>query len=166
MPFHGEAKQQMADWETRRKARARGEGPLMDSRFGVRTLGAVAEAAVGCSVWTDIEKRRDAHDDALGGIVLEVIDGVRRLDEETGEIILVRAFRCFDPVARWDTAFRTVNEHLISADGVEATPPYGLAKTVRRFCQEVANGRGLLVGRDAQLVVDAARLAAILMGGR
>jgi hypothetical protein len=165
MPFYGEAQQQMKEWEATRKARANGEGPLLDSRFGVRTIGVVAEIQPGVSVWTDLDKRRTTRDEPIGGIVLEVIDGIENVDGDTGEIRLIRAFRCFDPLAPFAKAFRTVREDEIGPDGIEGNPSGALAKTVRRFCREVAGGRGLIVGREARLVTDAAHLAAIIMGG-
>jgi hypothetical protein len=143
-----------------------GRKPTVDSRLGPHTIGTVALAAIGHSVWTDTEKRRNAHDDPMGGVVLDIVDQGETIDDETGEIRVKRAFRCYDPIAPWGLAFATYTDDLIAQEGVEATPDYLLTKVIRRFCAEIAKSkRGLLTSSEADLLADAHHLAAVLMGG-
>lgn len=134
------------------------------SRFGVRTFGDIALIEVGTVLWTDATKRRNSHEEGLGGLVLEVTD-LRDLDDETGEVTMRRAFRCYDWLAPWDKAFRVVGEALVDRDGMEMAEPSALVNAVRKFCRTVGAGHGLLMPREAQLVSDAARLASTVMAG-
>lgn len=143
-----------------------GKKPLVDSRLGPATIGTVALATIGNSVWTDPDKRRNYHDEPMGGIVLDVVDQGETIDEATGEIRVKRAFRCYDPVAPWGLAFRTYTDDLIAQEGVEATPTHTLVNAIRRFCREIAKSkRGLITSSEADLLADAHHLAAVLIGG-
>jgi len=149
-----EAAQRKADiWNGRR--------PMVQ---GPRTLGSLALVTVGCQVWTDIERKRRGHDEALGGIVLEVVHR-DVYDDDTGEIHDVKAWRCYDPIAQWGHAFRTIREDDVTQDGVMASAPWELTNAVRKFARVVGAGSGLLVGSEAQLVADAYRLSQVIMGG-
>lgn len=134
------------------------------SRFGVRTFGDIALIEVGTTIWTEPTRRANSHEEGLGGIVLDIIDQVDT-DDETGEVTRRRAFRCYDPAARWDKAFRVFGEAEISRHGMEMTEPSSLVNAVRKFCRTVGARHGLLMPRDAELVSDAARLASTLMAG-
>lgn len=152
------------DAEDTGRAIWRGTRPLTDSRLGARTIGSLAEVAPGsCAVWTDVEKRRTSHDEGLGGMVLEIIDLGRVVDEETGEVSLTRAFRCYDPIAPWWAAFRTVREDEVSQDGVELVASNRIVVAIRRFCREISGGKGLLTTTEARLLHDAMTLAKAVM---
>jgi hypothetical protein len=165
-----EAKRQMAEADARRTAHLRGERPWFEDapgRFGARTIGALAEVGPGWEVWTCETGRRNSHEEPIGGIVLHVDGGGRRTDE-WGELVSVPAlFRCYDPWAPWPhKAFRTLSEDEVNKDAIRVADPQSLVIAIRRFCREVGHGKLSLDVFEAHLVTDAARLVAVLMGGR
>jgi hypothetical protein len=174
MPYSPEAEAQMAEQAKRHRGQQfmRGEGPLLDSRFGARTIGVMAEITPGLEVWTDELDDMARHNhkgEALGGYVLSIDAGWSSVDQETGEMVNHPArFRCYDPQGRWpDRAFPVLSEDEVYRPGVRIPPAHHLVIALRRFCREVANHDSLnLDPFDAQLVIDAARLVTVLMGGR
>jgi len=101
--------------------------------------------------------------------VLHVISGAPpTIDAETGEIVAHPArFRCYDPHARWpDRAFPVLSEDEVYRPGVTVPAAYKLVIAIRRFCREVAaHDSRAWDPFDAQLVLDAATLSRVLMGG-
>ena len=141
-----------------------GRKPLVDSAFGSRTIGSLALVTVGCSVWTDVEKKRSAHDEPLGGIVLDIIHR-SFTDGETGEVTHDRMFRTYDPLVLFAHAFDYLGEKDVNQDGVESTDSNRLCWTIRRFAREIASRKGLLTPREGQLIADAHRLTTAVLGG-
>lgn len=174
MPNSPEAEAQMAEQAKRHRGKAflRGEGPLLDSRFGARTIGVMAEITPGLEVWTDEMDDMARHNhkgEALGGYVLSIDPGWSSVDDETGELVNHPArFRCYDPHADWPRrAFPVLSENEVYRPGVRIPDTHNLVIAVRRFCREVGATKGLtLYPEEAQLVTDAARLVNVLMGGR
>lgn len=162
-----EARRQIEEHERRRTAWTRGEAPLTEGRFGARTYGAITEITPGMEIWSVEDGRRNWHNEPLGGIVLHADPGRTYTDQETGEIVTQPArYRCYDPLAPFPgNAFCWLEEQLVNRDGIGVTPAASLVTAVRRFCQQVAHGPRTLSGFDAQLVTDAGRLVAVLMGG-
>lgn len=150
-----------AEVAARRRDILDGRRPMVQ---GARTLGSLALATVGCAVWTDPIRRRNSHDESLGGIVLEVL-AAEHPDRETGEIIVQRAFRCYDPIVTRDRAFRTFPEADIPQAGVEAVDTAQLRNAVRRFARWVADSKGPFVSDTERLLAYAHRLAIVTLGG-
>jgi hypothetical protein len=166
--LHPDAQAQIDRRKAELAARLNGTKPLMDSRFGVRTIGALAEITPGVEVWCVEGGRRNWHEQPLGGLVLTVDGGgPGRVDDETGEIVRSPArYRCYDHLAPWPgNAFRWISESEISSDTVEVADRVSLVTAVRRFCRQVGTGPRVLDAHEAQLVTDAARIVAVLMGG-
>jgi hypothetical protein len=168
-------KAQMAELDARRTAHLRGERPWVDEdwdeddgRHPARSIGALSQVAPGWEVWTTEGGRRDADDNPLGGIVLHVDAGAPNTVDEWGEIQRHPArYRTYDPHARWpDKAFRWVGEDEVNRQGIRVASAQSLVIAVRRFCREVGTGGLVLDGFEADLVTDAGRLVAVLMGGR
>lgn len=164
-----EAKAQMAELDARRTAHLRGERPWYEDpgRFGPQSLG-VSEVGPGWEVWTTEEGRRNWHEEPLGGIVLWADAGAPATVDDEGEIHAHPAsFRCYDPFAPWpDKAFRWLSEDEVNRDGIRIASPQSLVTALRRFCREVGANKHLsLRPYEAELVSDAARLAAVLMMG-
>ena len=170
MPFSSEAERQMAANAARHRGNQwmRGEAELLDPRFGARTIGAIAEIGPGWEIWTAEGGRRNWHEEPLGGIVLHVDSGGQPyVDAETGEIVHRPAsFRCYDPLAPWpNKAFVNLAEGEVNAQAVTVADNTSMVIAIRRFCRQVADGPKTLGTLDAQLVIDAARLVAVVMGG-
>jgi hypothetical protein len=158
-----EAKAQMDELARRRR-------PLYEDpgRFGPRTIGTLALVDVGWEVWTTEFGRRNADLEPLGGIVLAVDPGGKRTDE-WGEITYCPArFRTYDAQAEWPhKSFRWISEDEVNREfGVGAPSPADLVTAIRRFCREVGRGGRVLDAFDADLVLEAGRLVAVVMGGR
>jgi hypothetical protein len=163
-----EAKAKIADHEANRTAWFRGEKPLLDSRFGATTIGAVTEITVGTELWTCEDGRRSWHDEPLGGIVVEIDPGRPATVDDDGEIHDHPArYRTYDPLAPWPhRSFTWVAEPEINRDSIRPAERQSMVTAIRRFCLEVAthNSRNL-DGFEAQLIQHCQRLAAVLMGG-
>jgi hypothetical protein len=161
-------KAQMAELEARRTAALRGERPYFEDpgRFGPRSIGAVGLAAIGWELWTTEDGRRNAHEEPLGGIVVAVDAGGTSTDE-WGELVNRPArFRCYDPFALWPgKSFRWLSEAEINREAIGVASRQSLVTAVRRFCREVGRGGLTLDAFEADLVVEASRLCAVLMGG-
>lgn len=148
----------------------RGERPLLDSRFGARTIGAIAEITPGCEAWTRTDPLGDIA--ARGGIVVHVNPGQPDTISDDGEIVHHPArYRCHNPAGHWpDQAFVTISETEIDPATVAPASALSLVAAIRRFCREVGGIDRLRVRRtldahEAQLVTDAWRLVVALMGG-
>lgn len=144
--------------------RARAErGVDHRSRFGARSIGDFRLVEPGCEVWGrtdgDVANIRRREDDAIGGIVIDVLDEVT--DPETGE--LGRAFHIFnysEPVI--PKAFRFLTEAQVDPDSF-APPQLGRIRgAYRRICRWVGEQRGNAGGLEVDAVAAAARLAAIV----
>lgn len=163
------ARRQVEEHERSRLAWARGEKPLMDSRFGASTIGAVTEITPGMEIWTCEDGRRNWHEEPLGGIVLSIDPGRPDTVTEDGEIIRhPPRYRCYDPFAPWPhKAFVDILEPEINRESIAAKPAHELVIAVRRFCRQASLANHLTLDtQDAQLVTDAARLVAVIMGDR
>lgn len=173
--FHCRARRANTDSSARvnkrlTQLRADHTGPL--SRMGARTLGDMAIVEPGCEIWarTGVNGSMRVGDDdadgdgvqARGGVVLEVTDNVD-YDRETGEIAHRRSFRVFDYAAPSRQAYTTLTETQVDPSRFDGPNPSRLAGLVRRWCRQVGERNGILTSADAQLVVDAARLTAVLM---
>lgn len=128
---------------------------------GAHGIGGVALLEPGMTAWS--RTRRDANDEPVGGVVLDVVDQV---DTETGE--RVRSFLCLDPYRlRPRLSFHRLTEDEIAHDGLELPSTSRCASLVRRLCEEVAldghkRRTGLMDPRHAELVVHAHRLTGVL----
>lgn len=164
---------QIEEAERRRHAFIRGEGPMIDPRFGARSLGDLNLVEVGCRLWgretfdsgdvTDM--RMDSHGNARGGVVVEITDSAT-VDED-GEITRHRAFRCFDPASPTVAgAFVTLTEKQVNPERCEPSSPFDTAKVLRRMAQEVSRGSGPLSAYHGQILGDMLRLAGTLLQRR
>lgn len=178
-PYTEEALRQMAEADARHRGKAwlRGEAvPLVDSRYGARTLGAVAEVTLGCELWArdSLEGRLDRHGDPLGGIVVGLdAGGPPTWDAETGERILHPArFECYDHLAPWPhRAFTWLAEEQVDPSSIGPASPAALALAVRRFAAEVCQHQRksklrTLSSFEADLMRYGFLLSAVLMGER
>lgn len=95
-------------------------------RIGIMTL-----IDRGVTVWSC--ERRDARDEALGGVVVEITDDV---DRETGEV--VRTFTCLDPYGGGPVKVRHIAENEVRQSGIEATDGARLTRLVKRLAAELA----------------------------
>jgi hypothetical protein len=138
-----------------------GTQPIVNPGFGARSIGGMALIQVGCELWTDPDARKSSHEEGVGGIVLEITSDID--DEGT----VNRAFRCYDYLAAWHQAFRTIPENQVLRDSIEAVDPARLVRTCRRFWRELAKHQtSMLDTSEARLAADAQRLVNTLMGGR
>jgi hypothetical protein len=163
-----EAQALIAERDRNRSAWFRGEKPLLDSRFGASTIGAVTEITVGIELWTCEDGRRNRHEEPLGGIVLEIDPGRPATVDEDGEICEHPArYRCYDPLAPWPhRSFTWIAEPEINRDSIRPAERQSIVTAIRRFCLEIATHKSrTLDGFEAQLIQHAARLSAVLMGG-
>lgn len=164
-----EARKQIAENEARHRGRQflAGEAALLDSRFGARTYGALTEITVGVEIWTCEDGRKNYHNEPLGGYVVQAFAGAPRTYTEDGEIVEHPArYRCYDPLVQpLPKAFVTITEPEINRESITIPDRHNLVGAVRRFCMEVARGRLVLDGFEAQLLGDAYRLSNVLMGG-
>ena len=136
--------------------------------IGAKTIGVMADITPGLAVFTNADDdmaRHNNNGEALGGYVLSIDAGWT--SAETGEIHPPR-FRCYDPHGRWpDRAFVVLTEDEVYRPAVRVPPDHHLVIALRRFCRQVGGHDSLtLDGFDAGLVVDAARLTAVVMGSR
>jgi hypothetical protein len=168
-PNSPEAERQIAQARARSRGQRwmAGEAELLDSRFGARTFGPVAEITPGMEIWTREDARRDWHGDPLGGIVVHVDPGAPDTVTVDGEIIKHPArYRCYDPLAPFPwRCFVTLDENDIQPSAIAVAPSISVVGAIRRFCREVGTGPRTLDAHHAQLVTDAHRLVAVLMGG-
>jgi|SRR5580704_515979 hypothetical protein len=170
MPITPEGQRQMTELDARRTAHLRGEREWYEDpgRFGPRAIGAIAELAPGLEAWTTEDGRRNRHGEPLGGIILHVDPGAPPTVDEWGELHPHPALiRVYDPLAPWpDKAFRTLTEDEVNRDTVAVSSDRSTGLAIRKFCREVGHGKGAVDLFEAHLVTDAARLVAVLMGGR
>jgi hypothetical protein len=130
----------------------------------VYDLAVRQEITEGFTVWS--RTIRDANDEPVGGVVLDVVDLV---DTETGE--RQRAFVTIDPYrTRPRLSFHRLAEADVAGDAIELPEPSRCAALARRLCEEVAidghkRRTGLLEPRHAEYVVFAHRLVGVVMGG-
>lgn len=152
-----EAERQRAVWE--------GKKPLIDSRFGARTIGDMALIDVGCSIWSkedDLDARMDSAGNARGGIVVEVHDVTDFTDD--GEIVKSRAFRTFDYYLSVDDP-RAQCVLLEASVDLERCEPVNVGKCrglMRKMCAHVGRQRGQAHKPEIDLAVYASRLAALV----
>jgi hypothetical protein len=133
-----------------------------------RHIGILGEITPGLEIWTpevyDLPPR--------GGIVLAVEAGFETVDPDTGELATVpNRYRCYDSQGWPSHAFPTVFETELTRSSVSVPPPQRLVLAVRRFAGEVCQHKRrrkqlTLDPFEADLMLDAARLVAVLMGGR
>jgi hypothetical protein len=162
-----EAQASIARHQANRTAWIRGEKPLVDSRFGATTIGAVTEIGPGIEIWTCENGRRDWHEQPLGGLVLDVDPGRPDTIDDDGEIHPHPArYRCYDPLAPWPhRAFVWVTEPEIDRQSIAVAARPSLVTAIRRFCGEVIkSNRSTLDGFEADLIRHASRLAGVLIG--
>lgn len=100
-----------------------------------RRVGVLVLIEKGVTVWSST--RRDAYDQALGGVVVEINDVV---DRETGEIS--RHFTCLDPYGAGDVTVRRLAEAEVSPTGVEATANSRITGLIKRLAGEVHEMKG------------------------
>lgn len=102
-----------------------------------RRVGVLALVEKGVSAWSST--RRDAYDQPLGGVVVEINDVV---DPETGEIN--RFFTCLDPTGsdRFPVDVRRLAEAEVTPTGIEATPNSRITKLIKRLAGEVHDMKG------------------------
>ena len=152
--------------QRKREARERWDGlrPIVDSRLGAQTIGDMAVVEPGCEIWArngdaeDITNMRQWQDgEAKGGIVLEVTDVV---DRETGE--LLRAFRCWDYTRGIDHSYSTLTEAQVDPSTFTAPSIVRLRNQYRRICKHIAERQHTAGVFEIQMVIDAARMAAIV----
>ena len=98
----------------------------------------LALVELGVSVWSST--RKDAFDQALGGVVVEINDV---LDPETGEI--ARWFTCLDPYGAGRVKVHRIAEADVNQDGVEATANSRIANLNKRLAKEVHERKGSYV---------------------
>lgn len=122
---------------TARRAEVQAESEEMKSARidDARRIGVLALVELGVSVWS--AERRDAYDQPLGGVVVEIED-VPNL--ETGEF--ERFFTCLDPVGGVPVTARRIAEAEVRPAGVEGTASARLTKLVRRLAEEIAAAKG------------------------
>lgn len=169
MALDPRAQERIDRYNADRTAWFRGERPLLDSRFGAHTIGAVTEITVGIELWTVEDGRRNWHDEPLGGIVLQIDPGRPATVDDNGEIHEHPArYRCYDPLAPWPhRAFTWILEPEINRASIQPAERQSMVTAIRRFCYEIATKKnGTLDGFEAQLIEHAHRLAVVLMGGR
>lgn len=168
-------KAQMAALDAKRTAHLRGEAPWPDEdwdeddgRYPARSIGAIALVTPGCEVWTCEDGRRNRHDEPLGGLVLHVDAGAPNTVDEWGEVERHPArFRCYDYLAPWPhQAFRWISEDEVNRASIRSARPRSMVTAIRRFARQVGHGGLVLDGYEADLVTDAARLVAVVMGQR
>jgi hypothetical protein len=148
--------------------------PEMDtapsSRYGAHTLGARMLARPGCQIWTDLDRSRKV-DDALGGVLLEIIDtpwAGDGVDPETGEVLTARrTFRCWDRMGKG--SYVNVPEAMCGPDSIEGFDDRHAIKAAFQMAREFVARRGpqgtrLIVGHDADLIRHAALLVRSVMG--
>lgn len=174
MPYSEAARRQMAELDARHRGKAwlRGGPELLDSRFGARTLGALAEVTLGCELWSrdNLEGRLDNHGDPLGGIVVG-FDAGGAPDLDTGELRPAR-FECYDPYAPWPhRAFVWLAEPEVDPSSIGPAKPSSLTLAVRRFAGEVCQHQRrrktlTLSSSEADLMRYGLLLSAVLMGER
>lgn len=143
-----------------RKERINGTRPLFDAAY---SHGDYRLAEPGCEVFAradgDIERIRLRHDgEPRGGIILEITS----TPDADGEIH--RAFRCIDydhTVPLWQ-ATTVLTDEQVDPDTF-TIPNWGRIRSLyRKMCREVGTKKGNASDRELQLVIDAARLAAIV----
>lgn len=121
-----------------RLARVRAESDeLLDRRVSddARRVGVLALVERGVSVWS--AERRDAYDQPLGGVVVEIEDVA---DRETGE--MSRFFTCLDPYGGGPVTVRRLAEAEVRQSGVEATAGSRITSLVKRLGAEIGDHKG------------------------
>lgn len=138
-----------------------GTKSIVASQFGARSVGPFTMIEPAMEVWSDINAKKDAHDDPLGGIVVEVTTA----QFSDGE--LVRSFRTYDYFLPAHKAFRVIAEADIERDSITAADPGRIVRAIRRMLAPVAKSRkSLWLPEEARLLHDAETLSRTLMGGQ
>ena len=97
----------------------------------------VETIAIGVEIWCKPEARRDADDQALGGIVVEILPGWVNSE---GELLPAR-YKVFDRYRRFDDAFRTVSEDEIDRSTMGLPQRGELAKVARTLAAEFGKAK-------------------------
>ena len=140
---------------------------LVHSDFGTRLLtDDIALVEIGCKVWTDVAKKRSAHDEPLGGLVVQATWRTT-VDDETGEVISRRIFRTLDPylLNRPRVAFRTVHEDEVDRSAMEGPDIHQITRAVRQCAQHLAAETGPLDRHSAELAGAIFHLTAAILAG-
>lgn len=180
MPYSEEARRQMAEADARHRGKAwlRGEAELLDSRFGARTLGSLAEVSLGCWLWSRdsyVDGRLDFNGDPRGGIVVGFDGGgPPSVDLDTGELLEhPPRFECYDPALsrQMYRAFTWLTEAQVEPSAIGPAEPSSLALAVRNFAGEVCQCRRRqkvrsLTSSEADMMRYGFLLSAVLMGER
>ena len=160
-----EAKRQIAEAKARHRGERwmKGQGELVDGRFGAKSLGVINEITPGLEIWVHESGRRRV-DDLNGGVVLAVDAGWVTDDGE----IVPATFTCYDTRGR---RISTVREDEVNRDAIRVPEPKELVLIVRRFCGDLcehyrSRDPFALDSDEADRVTWAARLAAVLLGER
>ena len=102
-----------------------------------RRIGVLALVDLGVQCWSST--RRDAYDEARGGVVVEINDVP---NPDTGEF--ERFFTCLDPYGsdRFPIKIVRLAEAEVDPSGVQATANSDLTKLVKRLAGEVHRAKG------------------------
>ncbi len=138
------------------------------SRLGARTIGTLAEVTVGCRCWSraeGLDARLNPNGAPRGGIVVEIVDQVVDVNEETGEVTQARAFRTYDPYQpRFDLAWTTLTEAQVEPAGCDAGDSDQTGRVIRRLQLHASEGKALITDQDYALHADIGRLLRALLG--
>lgn len=158
------AKAVIAQRALERHERLTGTRPLFDS---ARTKGDYLLAEPGCEIFardsgdvTNIRMRADGQ--PRGGIIVEIASGSEVTGD--GEIIQRRAFRCidYDPRVPLRRATTVLTEAQIDPSTFTAPNIARIRGLYRRMCREIGARSGVASSSEIDMVLDAARLAAIV----
>lgn len=162
------AKAQIKAAEDRKLAFSRGEGPA--TRLSARSIGDMSLIDVGCTVWAKTEEgghdlsqvRMNSDGEARGGLVVEVTDHTEVTED--GEIVKRRAFRCLDPYLGPESfrAWTLLEEANVDLAACEPPQLGRIRSMYRRACAHVGKQKGNAHADETDLVIVAARLAALV----
>lgn len=164
--YNGAGAQVDAD---RAAMRARAErGVDHRSRFGAYSLGDFRLVEPGVELWAHVDGpvaniRMKEDGGPIGGLVVDVLDGVEETDPETGEIELRRAFRTFDySETVVPKAFHVLLERQVDPDSFMPPQIGRIRAAYRRICRWVGEQRGNATALELDALGAANRLAAIV----
>lgn len=114
---------------------AQAEEMVAERKGEARRVGVLAMVELGVSVWSST--RKDARDEALGGVVVEINDVP---DYQTGEV--ERFFTCLDPYGGGPVKVRRLAESEVTANSVGATTNSRITNLIKRLGKEVGEMTG------------------------
>ena len=120
-----------------RKAQLQAEAAdMVETRHGeARRIGVLALVEPGVSCWSST--RKDAREEPLGGVVVEIQDVP---NPETGEF--ERYFTCLDPYGGGKVRVHRLSESEVLPTGIEATTNSRIVNLIKRLACEVAEMKG------------------------